>query len=424
MASQKNANKIKNPKFKYLWKHRHVNFIHEKLKTELVSEYYHLIDDILSDKNLHTVNFLIDLFGVDPLNEDGETLLHCAVNSKGPQVASIITLLIDKHKADIDKVAYDSHCKQTYTPLGAAVKNTQVAIVQILLDAGADTTIVDSTGKKAIDYVSSSWKSRKIFHLLKKVEQNKILQDLVHVPSPEELRLVAKLQEGFNLFGIDYQSFMQQELAGRHPDEFVWVEGHNIESTVLFEAFNAAGAKFESVIKKRISFDYFGDAIQSNRDMLQDAEIQFLLKYKDLCPFSSNYLKSCLKRIINSRPVIHEAVYKKADNVVRALLVMGCDPNYFNWDRCTPLQFLATEINTPENPQEVTEKYIVIAKILLDAGADMDEKGGGFYSAFQIAQQSADQRLLQLFEQERAQRQAQSEDSDSESSTKKMKLNK
>ena len=89
---------------------------------------------------------------------------------------------------------------------------------------------------------------------------------------------------------------------------------------------------------------------------------------------------------------------------------MGLHPDYIlNSQKITALQRLAIKNSDFNNSQETTDKIIATAKILLNAGADMDKKGGPFHSAFDMAQQSTDQRLLQLFEQTRAGQQAQSD---------------
>ena len=101
--------------------------------------------------------------------------------------------------------------------------------------------------------------SCKIDFLLKKAEQLKTLQDLVHVPSQYESEIVRILHEGFQVFGLNYQEFIEQELDIHHPDELVWV---GFESTAMVEVLRLAELELEAAMKKRTSFDYFRDAIQ------------------------------------------------------------------------------------------------------------------------------------------------------------------
>eukprot|EP00249_Psilotum_nudum_P029227 c39701_g1_i1 orf=79-825(+) len=84
------------------------------------------------------------------LNEDGRSLLHVAAAAGHEQIVSIFC-----QRLEASEVAMNSGDEEGWTPLHSAVSSGLWAVVEILLQAGADVSIANKGGRTALHYAAS-----------------------------------------------------------------------------------------------------------------------------------------------------------------------------------------------------------------------------------------------------------------------------
>lgn len=223
---------VADSKMQYLLKYVDVEFIHKGLQKMFMG----------NDQELDTSDFIFNVLRTDNIKmfecllkkkiiiadyqyEKGVTILgHSCQLGSAKIVKKIIGLSVDVNQPLL------------LLPLHAAVCNGQYEIVKILLESGADFDRLDCYARSVKDFMQDN-KMKNIFQLY---AAKKILQEIDHVETFSEQERVLKLQKGFALLGQDYQKLVNEQLAGRHPDEPVFYESSSQSNrTVLENSLNA-----------------------------------------------------------------------------------------------------------------------------------------------------------------------------------------
>lgn len=115
-------------------------------------------DDKAADRSLKGYFGQIDAFvdagfDVDTPNQQSKCtlLVHACYKGDLPVVKHLV-----ESGADIHRMAYDEPGLDTHGPLAAACAGASVEVVEYLLAAGADSTVVDAAGRSAEDRIENS----------------------------------------------------------------------------------------------------------------------------------------------------------------------------------------------------------------------------------------------------------------------------
>jgi len=202
---------VADSKMQYLLKYVDVEFIHKGLQKMFMGNGQELdssdfIFNVLRTDNIKMFECLLKkkIIIADYQYEKGVTILgHSSQLGSAKIVKKIIELGVDVNQP------------LSWLPLYGAVANGQYEIVKILLDAGVDVDLCDDYGRLVKDFMQDN-KMKNIFTLF---AAKKILKEIDHIQTFSEQERVLKLQKGFALLGQDYQKLVNEQLAGRHPDE-------------------------------------------------------------------------------------------------------------------------------------------------------------------------------------------------------------
>ena len=237
-------------KFQFLVKYKDIAFIKKTLQMwddeEGINLGFKSLARAIVEKDFDQFKILIDLFSIDlhknhTYLDDEELVSSNLITMAIAQGDKILKYLIER-KVDVNSKSTAQNI--TFIPLQLAVFCNDYHSVQLLLDAGADITFVNEKGKAA-DYAEND-RMRNIF---KQATQKRVLQEIEHISTFAEQEQFARLQKEFELLGLNYQKFMEQQIAGQHLDLSTFDEQGIEGKTVVEGALDAAEQKIAQKYK-------------------------------------------------------------------------------------------------------------------------------------------------------------------------------
>lgn len=223
--------------FAYLLKYKDVSFIKKALKLWLAKKQEAIIIEAIKSDQVRIFKDIIELGNFDIhqvyyYDYEYRNMFQCAVDL---DKNNIVTYLIQNtEQKDLLQLLRTAIKYRLYK----SIQGSPFKAIKILLDAGVDIDFVYEDGNKVMDYIRDfeEFGSNPIKTLLTQASQRKALQDIEHVWTTQEKEFQKRLQQGFDLLGLNYHDFFHEQLAGRHLDESVGDQGQIVLDDIFDQA--------------------------------------------------------------------------------------------------------------------------------------------------------------------------------------------